>query len=332
MLHRSNIHNKNENQPNITLTILITVVSGKKALSNCLKALYFQVDFDDTEIIVPFDKWSESVGELKREFPEVNFHYIEDLGLAASDKITSHQHRLYDRRRSVGLNLSSGKIIAMTEDHAIPAKDWCQQILKLHEQPFGVIGGAVENRIDNPLNWAWYYCDFGRYGKPLADIEPEYVSDINVAYKRDAIMSVRNLWQETYSETTVHWAMRSQGEKFLLDERMVVYQKRPKIKLSKAFRERIDWGRIFAETRAKKMAFSKRLIYSAGATLLPPLLLFRLFKHMKRQKRTFQQIAKTLPVALILLTGWSLGEMFGYLRREPKVRHIGSATPNFKVQ
>jgi hypothetical protein len=311
----------------LRLTVLITIVSGSESVRRCLSVLVPQIDFSDAEIIVPFDKWSVEVGTLAEDFPQVRFHFIEDLGLADSDNISAHQHRLYDHRRAVGLRLSHGRIVAMTEDHAIPAEDWCQQILKAHEQPYGVIGGAIENAIDCPLNWAWYYCDFGRYGRPLKNGEAEYVSDINVAYKRDALESVRDIWHEAYHETTVHWSLRERGTKLFLDEKMVVFQNRPPLSLPKVLRERFDWGRVFAETRANEMSFLRRLVFAAGATFLPLLLVLRVVKNMRRQRRTFYQILKVFPLAFLLLLSWSLGESIGYLTGEPRL-----SVNNFEVK
>jgi hypothetical protein len=34
---------------------------------------------------------------------------------------------------------------------------------------------------------------------------------------------------------------------------------------------------------------------------------------MIRQRRSFKQMAKTLPLAALLLTGWALGELSGYI-------------------
>lgn len=301
----------------IKLSILLTVVSGVEAVRRCLTVLTKQIDFSDSEIIVPFDKWSATVGDLAAEFPEVSFHFVEDLGLANCADISAFEHRLYDRRRAVGLRLSRGNILAMTEDHAIPADDWCQQILKAHEQPHAVIGGAIENAVDSPLNWAWYYCDFGRYGRPLKCGRAEYVSDINVAYKRDALESVRDVWREAYHETTVHKALQNRGAKLYLNDKMIVFQHRPPLSLKKTWRERLDWGRIFAETRAAEMSFFNRLTYAAGTIFLPPLLLARAVKNMHRQKRTAPQILSAIPYLLFLLVGWSVGECAGYLLGEP---------------
>lgn len=306
----------NEHQ-NLKLTIIVTVVSGKDSMNNCLKALYPQVDFNNAEIIVPYDKWAENISELASEFPKVQFHFMEDLGLAEDKEVASHEHRLYDRRRAIGLRLAGGKIIAMTEDHATPSSNWVEQILLAHNQPYQIIGGAIENGTDCPLNWAWYYCDFGRYGRPFPARKINYVSDVNVSYKKEALDSVREVWYEAYRETILHWTLQERGADLILNEDVVVYQQRPKISLLNAMRERIAWGRVFAETRVAVCSLSRRLVYAVGALLLPPLLLFRVFRNMSRQKRTFKQIIQTLPIAFLLLIGWSLGELFGYVSGMP---------------
>ncbi len=308
----------NETRSEIELSILVTVVSGKAGVHRCLEALRPQVLGIDAEIIVPYDIWSPEVGDLKAEFPEVNFHLIADLGVAASADIPSHQHRLYDRRRAVGLNMVRGRLIAMTEDLAVPAEDWISQILVAHkQQDYSVIGGTIDNAIDRPMNWALYYCDFGRFGSPLSARNAEYVSDINVSYKREAIESVRDIWQEAYHETTVHWAMRDRGIVLRLDPALRVYQHRPQISLAEAVAQRSEWGRIFAETRVAEIGVGKRIFLVVFSPLLPILLLLRVLKHMLRQGRTVGQIAGALPIAFRLLAGWSWGELMGYLFGEP---------------
>lgn len=316
MQHLSKLADKGQD---LNLSIILTVVSGKESMQTCLKALYPQVDFNNSEVIVPYDKWSQNIGELAEEFPQVCFHFIEDLGLAEDTEVASHEHRLYDRRRAIGLRLTSGRIIAMTEDHATPASDWVAQILKAHEESFQIIGGAIENGIDKPLNWAWYYCDFGRYGRPFPTGEINYVSDVNVSYKKEALDSVQDIWYEAYRETILHWTLQEKGSKLILNGNIVVYQQRPKTSLFKAFRERIQWGRVFAETRVAVSSISRRFIYAIGSIILPPLLLIRLLRNMRRHQRTVTQIIQTIPFAFLLLIGWSLGELLGYVFGLPDV-------------
>ncbi|MGE0126734.1 MAG: glycosyltransferase family 2 protein [Blastocatellales bacterium] len=302
----------------IRLSIIITVVGGPAALRRCLKALVAQADPAETEIIVPYDQWAIEAGDLAVEFPQIRFHFYDDLGVASSSSIPAHAHRLYDRRRAVGLSLARGRIIAMTEDHAVPADDWVRQVHAAHAQPHAAIGGAIDNGVDRPLNRALYYCDFGRYGSPLTSGEAEYVSDVNVSYKREALMAVRDVWREAYHETTVHWALRSLGEVLYLDPRLVVHQHRPAITWLQAYRERFEWGRVFAETRVAAVGFGRRLFYAVGAPALPVVLLSRVWKQMRRQRLAPRQIIQTAPVAGVLLTGWALGELIGYIAGPPR--------------
>lgn len=305
---------QNRQEPSeLALTIVVTVVGGKAVLRRCLHALCRQIEINQVEIIVPFDRWSTEVGELAEEFPAVNFHFISNLGPALSSSVTSHQHRLYDRRRAVGLALARGRLVAMTEDYAVPADNWYRQILMVHEQPYAVIGGAIDNAVDHPLNWALYYCDFGRYGSPLQARPAEYVSDVNLVYKRDALDSVRDSWRNLYHETTVHWALRSRGEVIFLDPRIIVYQQRPRPIFFKAISERVQWGRVFAETRVAACSFRQRVGYLVGTIVLPALLFVRVFRNMLRQRRSVGQMVQTMPLAICLLVGWALGEFAGYL-------------------
>jgi len=302
----------------IGLSVVITVVSGKQAVAENLALLCPQLDRNSSEVIVPFDKWAADVGDLAAEYPQVNFHFIEELGAAESNEISSHQHRLYDRRRSAGLSLCRGRIVALTEDHALPADDWARQMLAAHEQPYVAIGGAIENCVDDVINRAVYFCDFGRYGRPFDPGPAKYISDVNLAYKREALESTESIWKDAYHETTVHWAMLAKGETLYLDDRPVVFQKRRQMTLRQALSERVEWGRVFAETRSAKLTRFLRVIYAAGSPLLPPLMLFRGFRNMRRQRLTAGRMFSTLPVAFVLLCGWSCGEFFGYFAREPK--------------
>jgi len=303
------------------LSIVLTVVDGPPALRRCLDVLQPQTARVATEIIVPYDRWCADVGELAGSYPDVQFVFIADLGPASAVSLP-RDHALYDRRRAVGLARARGRLVAMTEDRSIPAADWCERILAVHEQPYAAIGGAIDNRVDRPMNWALYYCDFGRYGRPLEDGPAAYVSDVNVAYKRAALEAIGEVWRESYHETTVHWALQARGATahgatVFLDSRMVVYQHRAPMSLRDAFRERIAFARGFAATRVAACTTWQRVLYAAGTPLLPALLLARVARHMRRQGRSRTQMAQTLPVTGVLLTGWALGELLGYVAPRP---------------
>ncbi len=287
-------------------------------MRRCLKALQPQVQSLVAEIIVPYDEWSNEIGDLKTEFPAVNFPFVADLGIAADPNVPAHQHRLCDRRRAIGLQMARGRVIAMTEDQVIPATDWVEQILAAHDRlPDAVIGGSIDNVVDHPLHWAAYYCDHGRYGSPLAATEAEYVSDLNISYKREAMEITRDVWGEAYSETKVHWALRERGMKLRLDPTLKVYKHRPEFDYWHAVRERAEWGRVFAETRTVSAGLKQRILFAAMTPLLPALLLMRNCKHMLRQNRTAVQMILALPLIAGFLIAWSWGELLGYVFGEP---------------
>ncbi len=296
----------------LALSIVVTVVSGKTSLRECLASITAQQIEGGVEIIVPYDRFCQDVVTLSSEFPSVVFHEISDLGRAADSTITAHAHRLYDRRRAVGLGLCKGRIVAMTEDHAVPADDWCSQILVCHTQPYAAIGGAIENGVDRPMNWAWYYCDFGRYGRPMEPATSDYISDVNVAYKREGLEAVRDAWQQAYHETTVHWLMQQRGYQTYRDPRMVVAQHRPELGFVETLKERWQWAGVFAETRLSYIHFFHRLVLILGAPLLPMVLTMRAVRYMLRQRRGLRQMLSIVPLVVMLTTVWSMGECFVY--------------------
>lgn len=207
----------------------------------------------------------------------------------------------------------------MTEDQVVPAGNWVAEILAAHDRlPDAVIGGSIDNAVNEPMHWAAYYCDHGRYGSPLQATEAEYVSDLNISYKRAAIESTRDVWSEAYSETMVHWALRDRGMTLRLDPALKVFKHRSPINYRLALTERAEWGRVFAETRVASVGLGRRIFFAAMTPVLPALLLLRNLKHMLRQQRTVGQIVLTLPLIAGLLLAWSWGELVGYICGEPQ--------------
>lgn len=309
------------------LSVIVTVVGGGECTRRCLAALCPQAQNTGAEIIVPYDKYSLDVEGLVAVFAHVRFVRIDDLGAAATPKVAAHAHRLYDRRRAVGLSLARGRLVAITEDYAVPAADWCHSLVAAQQQSHPVIGGAIECGVDRPLNRAWYYCDFGRYGRPFEPGEREYVSDVNVSYQREALESVRDVWARSYQETSVHWALRARGVRLFLDPRPVVYQHRPAMGLWSALRERVQWGRVFAETRAARTWIGLRLLHALGTPLLPALLKWRAFTHMRRQGQSAGRVLATMPIVSLLCAAWSWGEFLGYLFGQPIIRQPVISAP-----
>ena len=298
------------------LSIVIATVGGPIELSRILNALREQAGRFKAEVLVPYHEQKNEYYQIADEYPEARFIGVPIDALTDLSGSAVRKHFIYDRLRSAGLSHSNGEIVVMTEDHAVPAPDWCEQILNCHREMSDcpVIGGAIENNVDRPLNWAWYYCDFARYGRPFSKGFREYVSDVNISYKRDALFAFQHLWNESYQETTLHWEMLRTGKTLFLDDRIVVWQNRLSMKFSSALSERVEWGCVFAMTRASQISWLSRLLYAFGTFVLPLLLIVRSLAHMARQKRSAVLIARVTPLTLLLQCAWSFGEFLGYLK------------------
>src|SRR5262249_36046285 len=96
------------------------------------------------QILVPFDASIPETAEFRREFPDLTFIAMAIPEPSSPIPTAAGQHELYDRRRAAGLARATGSLVGILEDRAPPRADWARNVVRLHEQPYGVIGGAIE--------------------------------------------------------------------------------------------------------------------------------------------------------------------------------------------
>ena len=306
------------------LSVVVTVVDGGAVLIRCLEALAAQREAPTMEVIVPFDDTVREVNELARRFPD--FHFV-DMGAVAAPDIGANaftEHILYDCRRTAGLKAARGRYVAMLEDRGWPRNDWARTMVSLHERmPYAAIGGAIESGAVGVLRWAVFFCDFGRYEPPLQGGEPDYVSDVNICYKRAALDAVRPLWESRYQEAAVNWALRRQGLRLHLSDRPRVVEERGPLRLAAALAERVHWGRTFGYVRGRSGSRAASVRRVVIAPLVPAVLLWR---HLRKQfaiRRDVSLFGRVLPVTFLLMLCWSLGEAIGELEAMPRNRKAG---------
>lgn len=299
------------------LSVVVALISGRaQDLERCLAALHGQDNPPPHEVIVPYDPTASAVAELASRYPLVRFLEAEHMDTAEARQGLSREH--HDTLRTLGIKVARGRIIALTEDHAVPSPTWCAEMVRLiDEHPqVAAIGGAVECGSDSLLKRAVYYCDFGRYQNPLPEGPAVYVSDSNVAYRREALEGVRGFWEDDYHETVVHSALVEAGHELWLTPRSQVAQVREGLRPGKALRERYVWGRSFAGTRFRDRAFPVRLVYAGLSFALPLVFTWRLLRSAIARRRVGELIP-VLPLVLVLQGIWSLGELVGYVTGNP---------------
>lgn len=311
-------------QSDIELSVIVAIIEGgNRAMTSCLEALQASATDMSIECLVPYDARLESVADLEKRFPWATFVDARRVVDAEEHGDTSREH--HDILRSVGINLASGPIVALLEDHGIPSSQWCRAVIDAHHRSdAAAIGGAVENGIDRLLNWAVYYCDFGRYQNPVSTGPAEFLSDSNVSYKREHLWSVKHLWADAFHETSVNWELKRGGRSLRLEPQMIVHQTRRTLRFLPALRERFVWGRSFAGTRALEVSNMRRTIFAAFSFLLPLLLTFRIAAQGIRKGRHLSRLIASLPIVFLLEIFWSIGEFVGYV--------TGRTSPNRRIQ
>lgn len=296
------------------LSIIVTVVDGGPAVRRILEALHAFENPPPLDIILPYDASVADVEALKPDFPDVAFLPIGEI--ATERPITSEagQHELFDRRRAGGLAIAKGDLIAIVEDRGSPRPDWARNAVNLHAaMDAAVIGGAVEFEDPAPtLNWAIYVTDFTRYGLPLPEGPVDWVTDVNVVYKRRAMDATAHLWKDRYQEPVVHWHLIQNGEEMRLSNDLVVMHRRPPLTFGRVLPERFDWGRLFGAIRSREMGLGKRLLMAAASPAIVATLLVRHGRAQAARGRLGRYL-KASPRIAVLLTAWTAGEAWGYI-------------------
>lgn len=306
----------------LLLSIIIRIVGGRYFLRRCLVRLTRDMQDCPMEVIVPFDSTVDGIAELEREFPQVLFVDMGDVGSVETGPSVA-PHSLLDLRTTVGLSKGKGDILALLEDYGVPDADWCQQLLQAHRlYPHGVIGGAVEHAGTGLLNWALYFLDFGRYQLPLHEGREDYLTDVNVSYKRSALESIREIWSERYNEVQVHWALVAKGVVLWQRPQAVVREDRGDLSFRDILAERFAWGRVFGYMRTQQISSVRRLVYIMAMPLIPLVVISRIVFKVLSSGRNLKWLLYSLPLIIILSVFWCLGELAGYLTgAESSVRY-----------
>ncbi len=304
------------------MSVIVTVVEAGASLERCLHGLAAQIDPPSMQVLVPYDHLTPDVGSLSEHFPDFDFIDLGNILDGLTPKNALEEHWFFDTRRSAALKLARGRLISILEDRGVPANDWARSFVKMHEQfpKHAAIGGAVENGAQGILHWAGFICNFGRYQPPLSVDDPEFLSDTNVCYKREALQSVSEYWAEQpFDEAQVNWALREKGFELMLRDAPRTVQIREPMSFLNMARERYHWGRNFGQSRVRNKGFGSRLKFCLPMPLMP---FFLYFRHLWRQvgKGNLSRFLIASPALIYLLFFWSLGEFVGYIEGTAKGR------------
>jgi len=214
--------------------------------------------------------------------------------------------------RSIGLRRATGGVIAVTEDHCIPGRDWVADIARKIGEGYDVVGGPVENDCTTRWrDWAAFLTEYAGVIRP----EPAQVVNClpgnNVAYRRKWVDGLCHVLEMGRWESFYHSELRARGARMLFERDMPVFHRRP-FDIWYFIHQRYYFCRSFAGMRGPFHSLIDRSKYGFGSMLLPPLLLGRALLALIERRRLVARYLICLPLIATYMTVGAFGEMAGY--------------------
>lgn len=218
--------------------------------------------------------------------------------------------------RTLALDASNGALIAVTEDHCVPAPGWLNIVsaaFAAADPDVAAIGGSVENGVtDTGFDWATFLCEYSFFSPPVAEGDGKILPGMNVVYRRSALASVpRAALCSGFWETTVHPLLLEKGARFTSLNALKMYHCK-KFSVGLFLKQRFLYSRYYAGIRFDRSRIAQRAIAACASAILPPLLLWRMIGSA-RAKGLGREFVRALPGLTLMVIVWSAGESFGYL-------------------
>lgn len=284
------------------ISVVIASYNAKHSIADCLYSLQNQKTQSFFEIIV-IDSSTDGTGELIAEkFPGVRLYRFSERKFCGD-------------ARNIGVLKARGQIIAFTDADCIPKQDWIERITMAHRSSDLVIGGAIGNAHPrNSTSWASYFCEFSQW-MPLQF--PKRMVDVagaNMSYKRKVFDMFGSFLEQTYcSDTEYHWRLAAEGILPKFDpEILVLHNSLGEIGMY--LNHEIFHGACFGRvrSRAKKFSALKRLVYIITAPVIALKLSAKVIKNNLANRIYLRPFLKALPLTLVGIICWTLGEVKGY--------------------
>lgn len=158
------------------VSVVVCSYNGSRTIRECLEGVT-KLDYPDYEVIVIDDGSTDSTAAIAREF-DVDLISTENRGLSSA--------------RNLGLEVSSGEIVAYLDDDASPDPHWLTYLASsFRNTEHAGMGGP---NIGPPNDGLIADCVANSPGNPvhvlISDELAEHIPGCNMAFRRDALMAV----------------------------------------------------------------------------------------------------------------------------------------------
>jgi len=281
---------------NIEISIIIATRKANSHLSDCLAALYPQLNQNNAEIVVVESNSVPVAESIKQSFPTVNF-----VSCTGSTSLAE--------MKAEGIRASQGDIIALVQAHCIPSNDWIRLHRDAHKQhPASAIGGAVVSRASATAAERFaFLCEYGKFNVNTSAGPASFLASSNVSYKK---LDLAKVMEDDYWELELHRKLCDAcNGLWYFPDIVVVYQR--KSTLFRFLLEKFHYSRYFASRRFENKRTA--LLYASGCVLLPAIVWIRLLTTLSANEHRYSEFLICIPYFIAIAVAWTSGELVGYV-------------------
>ncbi len=289
----------------IKLSVVVAAHNGSCELSNCLTGILEQQIPSDylkkIEIIIVGNHIDNSAEILRKKYSNL--------------KVLKYQNpRSVPYLRSWGIREANGDIIALTEDHCVPAKNWFSTILSSHNSENIVVGGAIENAAKESItDWAVYFFEYSTYMNPIRPGCVKQLPGSNVSYSRKAVNIFEDVLEKEVWDSIWHEQLVKKSVHLTANPKMIVYHKRSFI-TKEFWHISLVHGRNYGVSR-KWESQLRKMLWITCVVFIPFLMTFRIFICVVSKRKYIKEFIMSAPLVFWFCIAWFYGEIIGCLTK-----------------
>jgi hypothetical protein len=216
--------------------------------------------------------------------------------------------------RAAGVRAARAPMVFIGETHTYAHPAWAESLVKAQDGPWaGLIPGFGNANPVNPLSWAIFLLDYGQWLHVLPPRESAIAPTHNGAFRRQVLLELgEELDHALHQGDRLTILLRSANHRMYFEpaariDHLNVARWKPWLG------ERFLGGRLLGGRRAERWSWARRLVYFAGAPLIPAVLVIRLRPVLAAARRAGLLPRGTLAALLAGGIVSAAGEMVSYL-------------------
>jgi len=285
------------------LSALLVIGNARESAQRALDALYAQTIASVMEIVV-LDMKTRNVSPLSVSTR------------AATRYVTAGPDMTLARARATALRIATAPIAAFIEPHTTAAPTWAEAIVRAYRQPWAAVGYAFTNpHPDSYLARAVIMSKYGRWLHPTSSRATRVLPNVNVAYKRDVLLSMGEELESLLTPDFLMHERLSQRGLLMCVAADAIVANDSVIPVGRLLWTSFVFCRILASQRARVLGWSRmrRLAYGLATPAVSPAIAFWRLIADRGRSAGGGSLLMYVPMVVLKDVASAFGESVGYL-------------------